>query len=208
MWGIPTIRSALRSQLRQQLSSTNDRSSDQLGEVRDVGGEEHKVLRRPQVPAVNVDRVRHRLERVEADADRKDDARQRARRAEPDGLEKRGKALDEEAEVLEDSQDSEVDGHAHEEQCPSSAGRGGSADQVGDGEVDGLARPSVIPGGNLDDTQPRFAPRHFIRVNGLCPGVAASEARRAPSPPAVFADPSLSSHHDTYSDSAGGHSLK
>ena len=67
-------------QLRQELDGAHDRAGDQLREERDEQQERAEVGERRDPPAIDVDGVAHRLERVEADPDR---ARRRRRSESP-----------------------------------------------------------------------------------------------------------------------------
>jgi hypothetical protein len=81
-------------------------------------GEEAQVdrgveqVRRLGLAALYVDHIGDRLEAEEADADRQRDRHQRQRHPKSDGVEDVGDVGDEEAVVLEDGQDAEVEDHA------------------------------------------------------------------------------------------------
>ena len=67
------------AQLVVDLREADDRPGDELREHRDEAGEVDEVAQRPRVAAVDVDRVAHRLEGVEADAERQGRPRARSR---------------------------------------------------------------------------------------------------------------------------------
>ena len=62
-----------RPELFGQSGVAQDRPGHQVREERDEAEEVDRVPQRPRVPAVDVDAVAHRLERVERDADRQRD---------------------------------------------------------------------------------------------------------------------------------------
>ena len=86
----------------------HDGAGDEVREHRDEGGVVHVVLRRPHRAAVDVDGIRHRVERVERDADRQHDAQhgQRGRAAEEAG--DAVQLVHEEPGVLEVAQERQV----------------------------------------------------------------------------------------------------
>jgi hypothetical protein len=102
------------AQLWNQLVGTHDRARDKVGEERLE--DRHLGERRGGRHApVDVDDVRDRLEREERDADREDDLHEREWRAEADRLERGVHLGHEEAEVLEDGQQPEVERHRRDQ---------------------------------------------------------------------------------------------
>src|SRR3546814_17554182 len=67
-------------------SSDRDGAGDELREERDEGREGHEARGRGDVPAVEVDRVRHPVERVEADPHRQGDVQQRRGDLDPEQI--------------------------------------------------------------------------------------------------------------------------
>ena len=97
--------------LRQQVASPADRTDQQLGKERHEHREVDQALRLRTRLAVHFDQVGDGLERVERDADRQDDLRDRQVGAEPHGEERIVQGLGEEAGVLEPRQRNEVGRH-------------------------------------------------------------------------------------------------
>src|SRR5205085_11205947 len=64
---------AKREELRQELRRAHDRARDHLREKTDEAGEIEEAADRLQFSAVNIERVTHRMKRVEAHADRDHD---------------------------------------------------------------------------------------------------------------------------------------
>src|ERR671925_2245406 len=96
------------AELPSDVGVADDRAGDEMREERDEGRVLEEVRRRPQAPPENVDRVRHRIERVERDPDREQDLE----RGHVDGkVERRTEPLqgsEEERRVLEEPQQAEV----------------------------------------------------------------------------------------------------
>ncbi len=113
------VRVARRLQLGQELAGAHDRAGDEVGEEAQVERDVDRAGGLDQ-PALDVDHVGDRLEREEADPDRERDRQQRQRHPEPDAVERVGDALGEEAVVLEDRQDDQVerDRGAHDPLAP------------------------------------------------------------------------------------------
>ena len=95
-------------ELGQERARALDRARDELREEADEGGDVEQRAARWDLPAVDVDRVGERLERVERDAHRQHDVQQVRPPAErvPD----RQRALDEEVVVLEDAEQPDLRG--------------------------------------------------------------------------------------------------
>src|SRR4051812_29663133 len=87
-----------------------DRSRDQVREHRDEAGKIDEVRHRFGFATVNVDRVAERLEGVEANPERKDDAKERVelRVLKTEGLDEVVVTLDPEVEVLEETKRREI----------------------------------------------------------------------------------------------------
>ena len=68
---------ARRLDLRQQERRALNRAGDEVREERDEHGDVEQAAARAQLAAIDVDGVAHRLERVERDADRQEDAQRR-----------------------------------------------------------------------------------------------------------------------------------
>src|SRR5262249_8665388 len=115
---------------------------DEMREERDEYREVEQAAPRPQLPAIDVDRIAHRLERVERDADGQDDPEDRQRRSEPCGLQNCLYVRREEVEVLEEAQHPEVRDDAQPEEPATPAGplfhaaRGAVIDRRRDGDQD------------------------------------------------------------------------
>src|SRR5690606_20053457 len=134
--------------LRQQPRGSFDGPGHQLREEAHVEHEVDEAARRLELSAVHVDRVRHRLERVEGDAYRQHDAEHLPGRRYTQRVEQRHQAADEEVGVLEEAEDAEVDRDRqpqHELLAP-------GARRVGDPP----GREVVRDGG--DEDQPEEAP--------------------------------------------------
>ena len=69
-----------RLDLRQQERRALDRAGHEVRKERDEDGDVEQAAPRAQLAAVDVDRVAHRLERVERDPDRQQDAQRRLAR--------------------------------------------------------------------------------------------------------------------------------
>ena len=132
-----------RFNLRQQERGALNRAGDEVREERYEHGEIEQAAPRVQLAAIDVDRVTHRLERVERDADRQEDAKCRLVHDEPERRQDAGDVLDEEVEVLEEPEHAEVRDHAQPQEVPAMPrpglhpargavvddGRGGDEDQ-------------------------------------------------------------------------------
>ena len=98
-----------RLDLRQQERGALDRAGHQVREERDEHGDVEQAAPRAQLAAIDVDRVAHRLEGVERDADRQDDAQHRqACTVSPTAASTACDVVDEEVEVLEEPEHPEV----------------------------------------------------------------------------------------------------
>ena len=101
-------RPVVRGQLCQEVTGPHDRTGHQLGEEADEQGEVEEFVRRLQDATVYVERIRHRLEGVEADAHREDDPQWSRRDVQPQVAEQVHEGLHEEVGVLEEAQHPEV----------------------------------------------------------------------------------------------------
>ena len=102
------LRVARRLQLRQELARAHDRAGDEVREEAQVERDVDRAGRLDQAP-LDVDDVGDRLEGEEADADRQRDRQQRQRQPEADAVEHVVDVLGEEAVVLEDAEDEQVE---------------------------------------------------------------------------------------------------
>lgn len=85
-----------------------DGSCDELREERYEHRETQQVIRWLKLLPVDVDRVRHRLEGVEADTDWQDDIEGRNVGIEPYSAQQVGGRVNKEPEVFEETQDADV----------------------------------------------------------------------------------------------------
>jgi hypothetical protein len=90
----------------------------------------------PDRPAVHVDRVAHRLERVERDADREHERERGGVHLEAQRGEGEGEAVGEEAEVLEGAEDRQLGGGGDEQEALAAGGVVAGVDGPGEGPVD------------------------------------------------------------------------
>ncbi len=79
--GAQVVRGDPLAKLIGEIAIAHDRPGDQLREECDVGREVAEAASPLHPAAIEIDRVRHRLEGVERDADRQDDPQQRQLRA-------------------------------------------------------------------------------------------------------------------------------
>ena len=101
MGGGVEIESPCRLELRKEVGGALNRPGDQLREEADEDEELHPVASRLELAKRDVDGVAERLEGEEGDADWKHDVQNQWVPAYSDAAEQRGKAVDEEVEVLE-----------------------------------------------------------------------------------------------------------
>ena len=94
--------------LRQQVCRPLDRAGDKLREETDEDREVEEVTSRAQLTAVDANRVRQLLERVERDADREHQRERRQRHVQAERGEDRLHAVREEVEVLEGSEKAQI----------------------------------------------------------------------------------------------------
>ena len=109
--------------LRQQERGALDRPGHQVRKERDERGDVEQVAARVELAAVDVDRVAHRLERVERDPDRQQDAQRRLVPRQPHRRQHRVHVVDEEVEVLEEPEHAEVRDDAEPQERRRCAGR-------------------------------------------------------------------------------------
>ena len=109
-------RPLVRRQLLQEVPGSDDRSRHQLREEGDEKGEVSKIAGRAKCPPVDVERVGHRLERVEADADREDDPERSRRHGHAEVGHQVHELGDEEVGVLEDAEHAQVRGQADDQE--------------------------------------------------------------------------------------------
>jgi len=100
--GITCVECSTFSQLRQKGRCLFDGASDQLWEEADKCGKSDEVLRRFELPSVDVDGVAEGLKGVKADADRQDDLPSRGPHVHAYRRPRTDPALKEEVCVLED----------------------------------------------------------------------------------------------------------
>ena len=121
---LTTVRTFRLETLRQELGSTNNRTGDQLRKERHEERVVEERRRGAHPPPVDVDRIRQRLERVEADPDRQHDPRRGGVEHDADPTSELRKGLQQQGGVLEVGQDAEIRRQAEQEPC---AARGASA---------------------------------------------------------------------------------
>ena len=99
-------------QLVGDLREADDGAGDQLREHGDVAGKVDEVADGSRIAAIDVDRIAHRLERVEADPERKGDPQRRLEpeMAESEPADEGVVAVEAEVEVLEESEQREIRG--------------------------------------------------------------------------------------------------
>src|SRR3546814_805213 len=127
---------ALALELRELEVGPADGAGDELREERDEGREGHEARGRGDVPAIEVDRVRHPVERVEADPHRQRDVQQRRGDLDPEPPEGVLGGVDEEVEVLEEPEDPQVRADAHGQHRAAAAAVGAAGQQVAGHVVD------------------------------------------------------------------------
>ena len=133
--------------LGQQVGGAHDRARDEVGEEADEEREVPEVVGGRGVSAVDVDRVAHRLEGVEADPGREEDAeRAHVDLLDAERVQEVHEAADEEVAVLEEAEDRQVGDHADGEE----------------GLPPGAVRERVEPGqdGGIGEGRRRRAERH------------------------------------------------
>ena len=144
-------RPIVSGQLGQEIPGPHDGPGHQLGEEADKQSEVKQARCRDHDPTVDVDGVRHRLERVEADAHREDDPQWPGRHVHPEAAQQVHELVDEEPGVLEDGKHPQVGTQAGHQPEPSPAGIVGGVDgpsrrEVHDGrEPDKGQEPPVPP---------------------------------------------------------------
>ena len=163
--------------LRQELGRAHDRAGDELREEGDVEAEADEAAARLEPPAVDVDRVAERLERVEADADGQQDVEDGRIELHPEQREDVPRRGAEEVEVLEDAEEAEVAAEA--DQQPSLLAR--LRLRAGDLE----AGREVEERGEEDQPDVGRVPRHVE-------GAAGEEEEEQPRPRAAHGEPAVS----------------
>ena len=115
--GVARAAVARLDHLGQERRRAHDGSRDQMREEADEEREVPQVLRGRRFPAVDIDRVAHRLERVEADAGRQNDAEQaHVDVLDADRVQQADQAAEEEVAVLEEAEDRQIGDHADREE--------------------------------------------------------------------------------------------
>ncbi len=142
--------------LRQEVDGAHDGAGDELREVADEEGEAREVQLGRAPPAVDVDRVRHRLEGVEADAGREQDVEAREGQVGAGGVGDVDEGLVEEVRVLEDAEQPEVHDQADDEPELTPRGAVVVAGHLPPGDVVGHRRgedeeDEVRVGGRVED---------------------------------------------------------
>ena len=101
-----------RKELGQKVRRSLNRPRNQLREETDESKERDRVLRRPDRPAIDIERVTQRLEGVKGNADGKDEGEGRGMRNEgrrKDQLRTGHERIDKEIVVLENTEDAKID---------------------------------------------------------------------------------------------------
>ncbi len=149
---------------------TNDGSGDQLGEERDEKEETREPVGRCQLAAIDVDRVAHRLERVEADPHRQDHVEPPQVRP-ADRCHQGVDLLDAEVHVLEEAEEPEVGRQRDDEkQLPTRRPDGKPRDLAAGEEVDDDAsEQDGEVGGDVPSVEYDAAgdQQHDVRALGL-----------------------------------------
>ena len=118
----PAAKSSRVSGAERRAAGASRRALDRPGhELREEGEKTRKSLRsgpRHLPPPIDVDRVTHRLERVERDAHRQHDMEQRVRRLDPKRSQQMRHTLDEEVAVFEKAKDAEIGANTHRHEHP------------------------------------------------------------------------------------------
>ena len=109
-------------ELRQQLAGPLDRPGDQLRKQRHEGGEANEAAFAIDLATIEVDRVAHRLERVERNAHRQQDVRSGQLVAGPQLCQQPVDVVGDESAVLEEAEQQQVVDHAQAQ--PRSCGTG------------------------------------------------------------------------------------
>ncbi len=117
--------------LGEEVATSFDGAGDELGEEGDVGEEGEEVAGGGELTAKDIEGVAEGLEGIEGDADGEDDVKGWGIEGEAELAGEGGKGLDEEAEVFEETEDTEVAGEAEEEPGLASPGGGGVGDAEG-----------------------------------------------------------------------------
>ncbi len=111
------VERALFLELRDHVASTLDRAGEHLWKEAHESEERDRVIGRPQLFAVHIDRVAQALERIETDTHRK----HQAKGLQPERQAKEGERIvetrDEEIVVLEETQQAEVGHQADRQQA-------------------------------------------------------------------------------------------
>ena len=118
--------------LRDEVACADDRAGHELREEREVEEVFQPVRKGLELAAVDVDRVAHRLEDEERDADRQEDVLE----LEESGPEHLVGDLHQEVGVLEVAEHAEIDRHAQGYECTSDAASFGAGEGPGDQEID------------------------------------------------------------------------
>ena len=109
------VGAVLLAELRQQRDGALDGPGHELREKADIQRVDAEVALGLHLPAVHIDGVAQRLERVEADAHRQDDVQRKIAHRERHRAQQRRDALTEEIEILEEEQAREAQAHAARE---------------------------------------------------------------------------------------------
>ena len=145
-------------ELREQALGPHDRPGDELREEGHVEREVEQVVGRPVAPPVDLERVAHRLERVEGDADGQRDVEPRPQRRFRGQQREVRQTAGEEGAVLEVAEQAEVarDAREHEEAPAPHRGRAREPPR----------HRVVEQGRERDEAAEERIPRHVERVAG------------------------------------------
>jgi hypothetical protein len=123
------------SELRNQVSRADDGTRHELREERHEETEVEQRRRGPRPPQIHIQRIRHRLEGVERDADRQDDVPTRRLPFDADRGHQRNPVLEQELAVLEVAKDAEIGQDARRQPRPPCAHAIGGVDLLRDEPV-------------------------------------------------------------------------
>ena len=124
-------------ELRQEVPRADDRTGNQMGEEGDEAQVLEVALLGFYMTSVDVDDVAHRFEREKADSDGQRDAEGHLRRLDAQRCEQRSRRVDSKVEVLEETQDTEVQEHRAGEPDLADSWMLGAGDRVTEQPVDG-----------------------------------------------------------------------
>jgi hypothetical protein len=154
-----SVATVYRRELRQHLPWAHDRPGDEVWEERHEEQVVEVPLRRLDLAAVDVDRVAHRLEREERDAERQDEPEVHGRNGEPEPPAHGRERVDAEVPVLEDAEDAEVVDDRDEEKRFALRRVVRASEEPPDEEVEGAADEDD---GDAQQRPPERSERHLL----------------------------------------------